>query len=318
MYTARWAAGKHVCIGLDPDLDQIPKCVPGDTDAQRVFNFLKDIVDATYEYAAAFKPQIGYFEDGVFELEALEVLRQIIDYIRSIDANIPIILDFKRGDIGRTNQPYVREAFNFYMVDAVTVHPYLGMEAMEPFLAMTHKTIIVLCRTSNPGAGEFQDLECIALRDKKSGRVYSTHYEYMREVGGDEPGDDHFDKVHMKLYEFVALRVAQAWNKNDNCIIVVGATYPGELGEIRKLVGDMLILIPGIGTQGGDLAASYANGRNSTGGGTIFNNSSAILFAYLKLRDEANKLKYKPEQFAEASAEAAKSMNDAVATLVAA
>ena len=161
LYAKRLRLGKFICVGLDPDIKQIPDCVPGDSVAERVFNFLVSIVDTTHMYALAYKPQIAYFEDEAMEGQGHIILRRLIAYIRSVDPTIPVIVDYKRADIGRTNEPYVRLGFDFLGADAVTVHPYLGMEAMEPFLARSDKTIIVLCRTSNKGADEFQDAECL-------------------------------------------------------------------------------------------------------------------------------------------------------------
>lgn len=316
MYETRQKAGKYICVGLDPDPKQLPEGLPGNTLAERVSNFLVGIVDATHEYALAYKPQYAYYsmlgEDGP------RVLRDIIAYIRAVDPSIPVILDYKRGDIGRTNEAYVYEAFDFYGADAATVHPYLGMEAMMPFLDQTDKTIIVLCRTSNPGAGEFQDADCIVYCHEETGHFYSTLDEYTREHPEAEPYPPYFERVVMKMYQFVAYRVAQKWNKAGNCAVVVGATYAErELKEVRGIVGDMTILIPGIGTQGGDLAESILHGQNSGGWGIVLNNSSALLFAYKKLKqDDSDELKYNPEQYAEASAEATQAMHNAIADVL--
>lgn len=314
LYARRLRLGRFICVGLDPDISQIPDCVTGDTVAERVYNFLVSIVDATHGYALAYKPQIAYFEDEALEGEGHKVLRRIIAYIRSVDPTIPVIVDFKRGDIGRTNEPYVRLGFDFFGADAVTVHPYLGMEAMKPFLARPDKTVIVLCRTSNPGAGEFQDVECTAFYSKEDGAPYSTLKEAARELGVDTVDPEDYERITTPLYEFVARRVLYKWNKAGNCAIVVGATYPAELGDIRRIIGDeMLILVPGLGTQGGDLEKTLQYGRDSKGWGIIPNNSSALLFAYAKLRDdESGELKYTPEQFSIATTEATNAMYEAI------
>ncbi|CAN5407031.1 orotidine-5'-phosphate decarboxylase [soil metagenome] len=298
MYQARLAAGKYICVGLDPDVRQIPECVVGKHDAVRVVHFLGNIIRATSQYAAAYKLQSSYYE-GLGK-RGPGALRAVVAIIRSIDPTIPIILDYKRGDIGRSNEPYARLAFDTHRVDAVTIHPYLGMEAMEPFLSHTDKTIIVLCRTSNPGAGEFQDVDVHPARSVSSHKLYSTRNEGVRE--GDE-GPFKYDRS-MPLYQFVAHRVAQSWNARGNCAVVVGATAPSELKLVREIVGNMLILIPGIGTQGGDLAASIVNGGDGDGGGFILNNSSAILFAYKQAGN--------PEEYASAAGQAAQQMNTAV------
>lgn len=302
MLEARRAAGKYVCVGLDPDLKQIPDCVFSVDDAERVLTFLKGIVNATHHVAQAFKLQSAYYEvlgDG-----GPWVIRELIAYIREVDETIPIILDYKRGDIGRTNIPYAELAFDLYGADAVTIHPYLGMEAMEPFLAREDKLIIILCRTSNPGAGEFQDVTCVALLNRRNGKYYSTRAEMERELSGPVDITD-FGSEEMPLYQFVAYRVAQSWNTNGNCALVVGATYADkELKKVRKIVGDdFILLLPGVGTQGASLKDSILNGKDSTGWAIVINNSSGILFAYAKLPG------YTPDQWAEAARFAAEQQN---------
>ncbi len=226
-------ANSLLCVGLDP----YPPKIPGQLS---LLDFNKAIIDATAEFACAFKPNSAFYEaagsDGV------TVLKQTCDYLKQSYPDLPIILDFKRADIGNTNDHYVTFAFDYLGVDAVTVQPYLGQEAVQPFLDCKDKGIIVLCRTSNPGAGEFQDLE----------------------LGG------------KKLYLQVAENVASKWNANGNCLLVVGATYPDELAEIRRVVGDdMYLLVPGIGAQGGDVAATLQAG----GDRLIINSARAIIYA---------------------------------------
>lgn len=319
LYAARVAAGKYACVGLDPNYSKIPDCVQGATPAERVETFVKALVNATHEYAAAFKLQSAYYE--ALGPDGLAAMQRIIQYIRQLDATIPVILDYKRADIDRTNEGYTDAAFKHYDVDAVTVHPYLGMEAMKPFLDCEDKLIIVLCRTSNEGAGEFQDLICQVFRHKGDGMCYSTLAEAARERGLSTEGasTDDFDRQHMRLYLFAAHRVAQSWNKHGNCAVVVGATWSRELELVREIVGDMPILVPGIGAQGGKLSMALEAGGDSKGWGVILNNSSDIDFAYLKLtKEDSEELKYPPEQHAEASAEAARTMNEAIAQLMAA
>lgn len=215
----------------------------------RKFNRL--IIEATADLVHCYKPNIAFYS-GAFRSEAQEVLAHTIDDIRDIAPSVPIILDFKRADIGNTNVGYVAEAFEAFGADAATINPYFGMEAMKPFLDQKDKGIIVLCRTSNPGAGEFQDVTLVAT---------------------DPPNRS------MQMYEYVAHRVASRWNYNGNCALVVGATAPEELRRVRDIVGDMTILIPGYGKQGGDLAASVLNGVNSKKSGIIINESSSVIFA---------------------------------------
>ena len=184
------------------------------------------------------------------------MLKKTCDYLRKKYPEIPIIIDAKRADIVNTNLGYVRLIFEYLKADAVTVNPYLGEEALAPFLAQKDKGIIVLCKTSNSGADEFQDL------------VLSSKYQVLSIKGG------------IKLYQYIAYQVAKKWNKNKNCLLVVGATYPSELKEVRKIVGDdFWILVPGVGAQGGDLQETLKAGLNSKKQGLIINLSRAIIFS---------------------------------------
>ncbi|KKU47633.1 orotidine 5'-phosphate decarboxylase [Candidatus Uhrbacteria bacterium RIFCSPHIGHO2_01_FULL_46_23] len=261
MVQSRRQGGRLVCVGLDPDIGKIGKAVGTFPWTQlQLGKFFTALIDATAEIAAAFKPNRAFF--GGLGIDGSVALQHIIAYIKAVAPEVPIIIDPKYADIGKTNDHYVREAFEVFGADAVTVHPYLGCEAMKPFLAQENKGIIVLCRTSNPGAGEFQDLE-IPLAGALLGEV-ERHF--GREIS----------TASLKLYEYVAYRVCTAWNINRNCGLVVGATYPEELKRVREIVRELLILIPGIGTQGGDLEASV---RNSFGGDALVNSSSGILYA---------------------------------------
>lgn len=230
-----------LCVGLDPDMGKLPTHIQGENGA--FVKFCNAIVDATAESVCAFKPNSAFFEAR--GAEGLEELKQVCDYIRRNHPDIPIILDFKRGDIGNTNNYYVELAFTYLGVDAVTIQPYMGREAVQAFLDHADKGVIVLCRTSNSGSGELQDLEV-------NGR---------------------------KLYLQVAENVAKDWNKYGNCLLVVGATYPEEMGEVRAVVGDDIVfLVPGIGAQGGDVAATVEAGANNAGRGLIINSARDILY----------------------------------------
>jgi orotidine-5'-phosphate decarboxylase len=257
-----WAAGQTLlCVGLDPDPARLPKHL---VDSKHpMFEFGRAIVDATVDLVCAFKPQIAYYAAA----RAEDQLEMTIAHIRRHHPGIPVILDAKRGDIGSTAEMYAREAFERYQADAVTVNPYLGFDALAPFLAHADKGVIVLCRTSNPGAREVQDLE-------SKGR---------------------------KLYQIIAEKAARDWNTKGNVLLVVGATYPEELAQIRAIVGDMPVLVPGVGAQGGDVAAVVANGATADGTGLIISTSRAVLYAgggmdyaqaarsaAQKLRDEIN------------------------------
>jgi len=209
--------------------------------------FNKAIVGETRDFACAYKPNFAFYM--AHGSDGLKALYQTIACIRIVAPTVPVILDGKFGDIGNTNAGYVKLAFEYLGADAVTVSPYLGGEALQPFLDCKDKGIFVLCRTSNPGAGEFQDAR------------------------------SRFDACYRSLFQHVAYQVAKSWNKNGNCGLVVGATYPDELREIRELAGDMPILIPGVGAQGGDVEKTVKAGKDSRGKGMIINSSRGIIFA---------------------------------------
>ena len=206
-----------------------------------MLEFCRRIVDATADLVCAFKPQIAYFS----ALGAEQELEDLCAHVRGLPNRPVLILDAKRGDIGPTAEKYAIEAFERYGADAVTVNPYLGTDSLEPFLAHEGKGVIVLCRTSNPGSGDFQSLHV-------DGRA---------------------------VYEHVAQRAVDDWARRGEVALVVGATFPSELATVRAIVGDMPLLIPGIGAQGGDVEATVATGRDSRGRGMIINSSRAILYA---------------------------------------
>ncbi len=235
--TEKWDGGKFVCIGLDQQAVS--------SGNKSAFEFNKNIIDSTHNLVCAYKPNSAFYE--ALGAEGWNILKQTVDYLRNNYPDIPLILDAKRADIGNTNTEYAKAIFDKLGFDALTVHPYLGKEAMQPFLDRTDKGIIVLVKTSNPGSGEFQDLE----------------------VGTEK----------LPLYQAVAKNVASSWNYNGNCAVVVGATYPDELKKVRGIIGDMPILIPGIGAQGGDLEAILQAGLNSKGQGIIISVSRSIIFA---------------------------------------
>ena len=228
-----------VCVGLDPEPSKFPTHLKGHPDA--IFEFCRDIVDATADLVCTFKPQIAHFA----ALRAEEILERLIAHIHAEHPGVPVILDAKRGDIGSTAQHYVTEAFDRYRADAVTLNPYLGRDSVQPFLDRADKGVILLCHTSNPGAADLQDLD----------------------VGG------------KPLYQHVAKIIAHDWNRHGNCALVTGATWPEQLAEVRAIVGDVPLLVPGIGAQGGDVEAVVRNGRTSAGTGLMINSSRAILYA---------------------------------------
>ena len=257
----RWQhADTLVCVGLDPEPAKFPARFAHDPDA--IFNFCRDIIDATAPYVCAFKPQIAHFAAA----HAEEALRMLIMHIGFRYPGIPVILDSKRGDIGSTAQHYASEAFERYAADAVTVNPYLGRDSVQPFLDRSDKGVVILCRTSNPGAGDLQDM-----------------------VVGGRP-----------LYQHVAEKIAREWNDNGNCALVVGATWPDQLREVRALVGNVPFLVPGIGAQGGDVEAVVRNAKTADGTGLIVSSSRAILYAS------------HGDDYAEAAADAARALRDEI------
>ena len=239
-----WRANNSLlCVGLDPDLKRLPAPLVGCADA--ITQFCRVVVDATADLVCAFKPQIAYFHAERAEGQ----LEDLIAYIHERHPAIPVILDAKRGDIGSTAEQYAREAFERYQADAVTVSPFLGHDSITPYTSYKERGVIVLCRTSNPGGSDMQFLD----------------------VDGPQGPE--------KLYQRIARTVATEWNVYGNCALVVGATYPAELADVRRIAGDLPILVPGIGAQGGDIAATVAAGKSSVGSGLIISSGRAILYA---------------------------------------
>lgn len=232
-------SGSLLCIGLDPELERFPKQFAGQ--ASPIFQFNKAIIDATAHLVCAYKPQFAHYA----AYEAEDQLERTIQYIHTNYPGLPVILDAKRGDIGSTAARYAIEAFERYAADAVTVNPYLGGDSLEPFLAYEDRGVIILCRTSNAGATDLQDLE-------SGGR---------------------------KIYQLVAERTVRLWNRRGNCLLVVGATCPEELADVRQIVGNMPLLVPGVGAQGGNIADAVVRGQTAEGTGLIISASRSILYA---------------------------------------
>jgi len=248
-----------LCIGLDPDPERMP-------DKVSIFEFNKAIIEATADLVCAYKLNLAFYE--ALGNEGLDALKQTVSYIPD---DIPAIGDAKRGDIGNTARAYARSIFDNFNFDATTVNPYLGFDSVEPFIQYREKGVFILCRTSNAGAGDFQDLRA------------------------------EIDGSYRPLFEIVAMKVSQ-WNKHGNLGLVVGATYPEELKLIRQSHPDIPLLIPGIGAQGGDLASAIRYGVDSQGEKAIINSSRQIIYASpgkdfaqaarraaTKLRDEINR-----------------------------
>lgn len=270
-----------LCIGLDSDIEKIPQQLKSGKNPQFTFN--KEIIDATFDLVCAYKPNIAFYEaEG---LEGLLQLKFTVKYLKDKYPEIPIILDAKRADIGNTNEGYVNFAFDYLGADAITVHPYLGKEALKPFLDRVEKGVFILCRTSNPGAGEFQDLPVSRSQSADSSAVASAEEEALA-------------KENIPLYQIIAKHVAKEWNYNGNCGLVVGATYPTELEIVRRIVGDGFpLLIPGLGAQGGDVEKTVKAGVDKNGQNAIINSSRDIIFASpgedfaKKAREVAGKLR---------------------------
>jgi orotidine-5'-phosphate decarboxylase len=245
-----------LCVGLDSSLDKIPARFLDAEFPQFAFN--QWIINETAEYTSAYKPNMAFYEAR--GLQGLAELQMTMEYLQSHYPDIVTVCDAKRADIGNTNHGYVASIFDVLGFDAITLHPYLGAEALAPFLERGDKACIILCRTSNPGAGEFQDLD----------------------TGG------------RPLWQAVAEKVSRNWNANGNCMLVVGATYPAEMRKIRAIAPNMTFLVPGIGAQGGDVSAVVAAGLDADGKGLMINSSRGIIFsddpalAARTLRDEIN------------------------------
>lgn len=248
-----------LCVGLDPDFEKLPDSIKSAENPQ--FEFNKKIIDETHDLVCVYKPNSAFYEAR--GAQGITELKMTCEYISQQYPEIPVLLDFKRADIGNTNSGYVSFAYDYLKVHAVTLHPYLGYEALKPFLDISDKGNFILCKTSNLGSGEIQDLEV----------------------------------NNNALHIHIAQLVSQNWNGNNNCGLVVGATHPEELKAIRAAAPDMTFLIPGIGAQGGDLESTLKNGLKTNKKGLIISSSRGIIFANSpraeaeKLRDEINSLR---------------------------
>ena len=227
-----------LCVGLDPEIERFPPAIAAAPSP--IFQFNKAIIDATRDLVCAYKPQFAHYA----AYEAEDQLERTVEYVHRTCPGIPVILDGKRGDVASTAERYAIEAFERYGADAVTVNPYLGGDSLEPFLKHADKGVVILCRTSNPGARDLQDLEVGTRR----------------------------------LYHVVAELAATRWNGHGNCALVVGATYPRELAEVRRIVGAMPLLLPGVGAQGADVTQAVENGQTAEGTGLMVSSSRAILY----------------------------------------
>lgn len=251
-----------LCVGLDTDPAKIPHSLQMEPDS--VYQFNKAIIDATSELVCAYKINIAFY--SAFGEHGLDTLLQTVSYIKDTYEHIPVILDAKRGDIGSTSEKYAHEAFDVIEADAVTVSPYMGFDSIKPFLERKEKGVIVLCRTSNEGAHDFQQL----------------------------------DVAGKPLYMHVAEKVVEWHKQYGNCLLVVGATAPEQLQQIRSIAPDMFFLVPGVGAQGGDLATTLKTGLTNGKSGLIINSSRDILYAS------------NGEDFAQKAREKARSLRDQI------
>lgn len=238
--TQAWNLNRSLlCVGLDPDLNKIPKEYSKHKDG--LFQFNKMVIESTADQVCAYKPQAAYYSAVGAEKDLVATIK----FIKEKHPEILVILDAKRSDIESTAEKYAEEAFDRYQADAVTVNPYMGTDSIFPFTRRKDKGTIILCRTTNVGSKDFQDLDC----------------------------------GQRKLYQIVAEKAATDWNSNNNVMLVVGATYPEELGIVRKLVPQIPFLIPGIGRQSGDLRATIEAGKDANNSGMIINSSRGIIYA---------------------------------------
>jgi orotidine-5'-phosphate decarboxylase len=238
---AQYSSGSLLCVGLDPDVAKLPTDLGVDLANGALLAFGRRIIDATFDVAAAYKPQIAFYSAVGAEQQLVASIR----YIRERAPKALVILDAKRNDIGNTAEAYAREAFERYDADAVTINPYMGEDSVLPFLARPDRGAILLCRTSNSGGRDFQDLLLDGL----------------------------------PLYRQVARRAAAEWNRHANLMLVVGATNPNEMAALRHAHPELTFLVPGIGAQGGDLEATLAAGLDARGAGLLISASRSIIYA---------------------------------------
>ena len=231
-----------LCVGLDPEPGRFPGAWAGDV--TKIFDFCSAIVDATKDLVIAFKPQIAYFAAHRAEAQ----LERLIAHIKQVAPDVPVILDAKRGDIGATAEQYAKEAFERYQADAVTLSPFMGFDSIEPYLRYANKGAILLCRTSNPGGDDWQNQRLADL-----------------------PG-------RPKLFEHLARLAETQWNTNGQLGLVVGATYPAEIARVRELAPSLPLLIPGVGAQGGEAAATVKAGWRAAGS-VMVSSSRAVLYS---------------------------------------
>jgi orotidine-5'-phosphate decarboxylase len=281
LLAAAHANNSWLCVGLDPDISRFPE--PLGRGADSVLEFNRAVIEATADLVCAYKPNAAFYE--IWGAGGWEILRETVHLVPK---NIPVILDFKRGDIGNTARMYAAAAFETLEVDAVTVNPYLGRDSLEPFLRYGDKGVFVLCLTSNESSADLQ--KKIVLIDEPPNVGSMTPQSKARTLA------EFFNVSTVDLYLYVA-RLARQWNRNDNVGLVAGATSAVELEKIRGEVGqEMPILVPGVGNQGGDLERALGCGSNEKGELAIINLSRGVIYAG-KGEDYRNEIRLAAEEY---------------------
>ncbi len=268
-----------LCLGLDPDLNKIPKHLTQNKDA--IFDFNKAIIDATHDLVCVYKPNIAFYE--AYGIKGLEQLKQTIEYIKKNHPEIPIVLDAKRGDIGNTAKMYAKSVFEYWDADAVTVYPHLGLDSLTPFFEYKDKLVILLLKTSNPDSGMFQDLLVYSSSERSKSRSNSSR------------------QARTIPYYLALAEKIKEWNFA-NIGIFVGATYPKKLKELRSIFPEKIFLSAGFGTQAGAIEEAVKAGIDKNKSGIMFNASRSILY------------KSSGEDFAQKAREEAKQTRNSINT----
>ena len=264
----QWSFNNHVCLGLDSEYSRIPESLRRRSIQNTLIAFNQGIVDATKDAVCAYKLNFAFYLK--YGSEGIAALRETVANIRAVAREIPTILDGKHGDTVDSNVAYALAAFESFNMDAVTVNPYAGMEPLQPFFDHPDKGVIILCHTSNKGANFLQDKTVsLSLQERKDF--------FPRPI--DSQNWEHDVPDCLPVYQYVGYHVSRHWNKNGNCVLSAGATYPADIAKIRRIDDDMPLLILGNGTQGGDIEKTVTFGKSSRGLRMIVNFSRSIIFA---------------------------------------
>lgn len=268
---SKWNENKFVCVGLDADIDKLPESLNSLSITDKVFYFNQSIIDATHDVIAAYKPNVAFYEE--LGPEGWEALIKTVAYIHEKYPDIPVILDAKRADIGNTNKKYAQMAFELVKADAVTLNvQYFGSDSLAPFEEYPERGLIIIAKSSNLGSPELQDMPIDLKEAFGQSLLTKDEFDKLTEVS-------EFQNRNPRVYEIVAYMAAKRWNKFGNIGLVVGAAHPETFQTIRKIAGDLPLLIPGIGTQGGDLQQTLQVAPDSQQQGMIISSSSGIIYA---------------------------------------